>query len=169
MFAVQRWSMSGLQDAEYLFHVLAPVARGSSVLPADESERLINLAATHGRDWLTAQSEIDTELAYNVANEVCVAAADSAYERRKRELQDRNDDRATAQMATLESHYRREQDNLLTRFRREVKRPELSRMTEGKIRVSTERFERGTREIEKRRRLTHSSEEICVGVLKIVD
>jgi hypothetical protein len=171
VFAVQRWSMTGLQDAEYLHHAAMPLSVGAEPLAADQAELLITIAATHGVDWLTAQSDVDCEAAYELANERCVASADAAYDKRVAELKDRNEDRAAVQAATVTIHHNKELASLQATAskQRAKKAEEILKMTEGRIKASTERYERRIRDIDKRRSMTHHKEEICVGVLKIID
>jgi hypothetical protein len=170
VFAVQRWSMRGLQDVEYLYYVAAPMDTPEQLLADEEAEKLVGAAAMYGKDWLTAQADVDCEAAYDAINERCLSFADSSYEKRILELQARNEDRAEVQERTLlkhrDSQIARKTEILESQLRRGLG---IANATEGQINAIRERSERKQREINERRKLSKEKIEICVGVIRIVD
>lgn len=168
-FAVERWSMQGIQRLEYLAYTATSLADPSSALSPEDAERLVHAASTAGADWLSADAEVDLRRAYDVVNECCLVSSRQAYERKVTELRAQNDDRAQIQQRTVTAHFemqKRNLDQVLERHR-SLGRSALVRATEGKLRALSERRDRKMREIEQRRRFVHTAEEICVGVVRV--
>jgi len=168
-FVAERWTMAGIQQTEHLSYVAASVDGSSELLSPDDAEHLVHAAATYGRDWLSAATEVDLECAFDVADGVCLAGSQSAYKRRVAELRAQNDDRAQIQERTLDrtlEDQRAKLREVLARHR-ERGRTGLVAATEGRIRALEERVERKRREIKRRRAFDHRSEEICAGLILV--
>jgi superfamily II DNA or RNA helicase len=169
VFSVQRWSMRGLQDLEYLHFAAASLDPPHLSVSTEDAERLVMLASSSGLTWLTASSRVDLAGALRVVENCCLAGSEAAYRKRVREQQAVNDDRIQLQERTLERHLRiqREQFEAIRDRHRARGRIGLVAATEGRIRALEERVARRRREIQLRRGFTHDNHEVCVGVIEM--
>jgi hypothetical protein len=60
IYAVARWSISGSRDIERLEYVIFDKNKNEPIF-GDQAERLVNVAAMNGDDWLAAKVSIDHE------------------------------------------------------------------------------------------------------------
>lgn len=101
MFAVDRWSVQGVQVMEKLAYSAVNLASGEK-LEDDDAERLVNSAAALGRDWLTAASDVDLEAAARGPGAACLNELESRFSKYERTVRLQNEDRADALVRTLE-------------------------------------------------------------------
>lgn len=169
VFAVQRWSVGGVQDTERLYYEAVRIGRNDSLLEAETAERLIGAATLRGQDWLSAADNVDFAEAARLANDVCLAEADQEYKAFVEERRAQNDDRADIQDRAAESHFRARRETLINvRDRHLVAgRHGLARATEGQIEALERWVDRERKRIAEKRRLTHSKEDVCVGLILV--
>lgn len=169
VFATQRWSLRGLQEIERLEFAATRLDRPADALVGDLSEKLVVTAANHGKDWLNVSEAVALDRVYEIANEECSAALDSGFEKLKTEIQDENEDRADVQERTLEKHYLNQKATLegVAQRHRNLGRTALVRATEGRLRALTARVERRRAEIQGRRKVVPSTQEIAVGIIRV--
>jgi superfamily II DNA or RNA helicase len=170
VFTIQKWTVRGIQEMEQLYFAAIPLGGSTVLLSEKNSERLALAGAVHGEDWLEARNLVSLELAVVCANEHCLAYSDQRYAEYVAEMQNRNADRADIQEKTLERHLKNQLDKLLIVKAKHAQfgRESLAKATEGKIIALKNRVERKRIEIQKRRELNVSKDEICVGIVKVI-
>ncbi|HWP56706.1 MAG TPA: helicase-related protein [Candidatus Acidoferrales bacterium] len=167
VFAVQRWSVGGVQDIERLYYAAVRIGSGECCLTPEDAERLISAAALHGEDWLSAADHVDFTEAARLANDVCLAEADKEYKAFVEERRAQNDDRADIQERSAEAHFRARRETLINVHDRHLRagRHGLARATEGQIGALKRWLERERKRIAERRQLTPTKEDVCVGLI----
>jgi hypothetical protein len=167
VFAVQRWTVRGVQDMERLYYTAVRLDGNEESINPELAERLVTLAANQGTDWLNAPDRVDFGTAAHLANEVCLAEADKEYDSFVYDLQAQNDDRADIQQRSAEAHFRARSDTLTNVRDRHVRagRHGLARATEAQIEALKRWVERERARITERRRMTQRKDEICVGLI----
>ena len=112
---------------------------------------------------------VDLKDATNVAERVCLATSDQEYREQAEQARLQNEDRADLQEKTLDRHFANQVQKLDEVRRRHLlrRREALARATEGRVRALKDRVERQRMEIADRRRFTHRSDQICVGLVRI--
>jgi hypothetical protein len=169
VFAAQCWAVRGVQDVERLCCTAVRMERPQEQPSPDDAERLVTLAAAHGKDWLGAVESVDLQEAARLANEVCLAEADEAYKVFVSERRAQNDDRADIQERSADAHFQARFETLTAVRERHARngRHGLVRATEGQIQALRRWIEHERRTIADRRRLTERKDEICVGLIKV--
>lgn len=170
LFAIQLWSMKGIQEVELLYYSATSLEGAERNLSKEDAERLVSAAQHHGSDWLSAAQEIDLDACGRILSDHCLASADAAYEKQVSEFSAQNSDRALLQEVTLK---RRLESQLADRKKllgvhRFLGRESLARAIEGQIRALEERTRQKMLSIAERKKFTHSKQDICVGVIEVV-
>ena len=168
VFAVERWSVQGLRDIERLHVEVRNLNDASVVLTDEEAERLVTNAARQGKDWLSAPSVVDLDMAVGLIEE-CMDESESKYEKYIRQLWHENNDRADIQEKSLRHHQDRQLEKLeglLSKQQSEGKEA-IARMTQGRIDALKGRMEQKLLEINRRRELRHHKQEICIGLIRV--
>jgi superfamily II DNA or RNA helicase len=167
VFAVQRWTVRGVQDIERLYYTAVALDGGRKSISAEMAERLVTIAANQGTDWLGAADRVDFATAAHLSNEICLAEADKEYDSFVQALQAQNDDRADIQERSAEAHFRARRDTLTNVRDRHIRagRHGLARATEAQIEALKRWVERERARITERRRMTQRKDEICVGLI----
>lgn len=169
VFAVALWSFTGLQDIEKLAYAASPLRDGGAFLDPDVAERIVMDACEKGKDWLEAQSDVDLNSVYQIANDSLFARLDDEFEEYRQEVIAKNDDRADIQLHTLEQHL--EQQNYMLQEvlqkHRLHGRESLARATEGRIQALQSRVEQRRMKIESRRAIRSQSKEIALAVIRV--
>jgi hypothetical protein len=168
VFAVDHWTLSGLRVVERINYAVANIADADDQLSPGLGESLVTAAAIHGVDWLSADSAMELGAARHVV-ENCLSACIREYDRFVNETINENNDRADLQIASLERHASRQLKMLkeVLRGHRAKGRGPLAKATEGRIAKLKERTSWRIREIENSRDMTHSRNDICVGVIRV--
>jgi hypothetical protein len=169
VFAVQRWTVRGVQDIERLHYSAVRMDGNGEPVSPELAERLVTIAANQGADWLSASERVDFATAAHLANEVCLAESDKEYDSFVQELQAQNDDRADIQQRSAEAHFRARSETLTNVRDRHVLagRHGLARATEAQIEALKRWIERERARVAERRRMTQRKDEICVGLITL--
>lgn len=167
VFGAQLWSISGLQDIEHLFFSAALDGENVIQLSDADAEKLVMSAAKSGRTWLAARTTLDLDHVRDIANDVCLAHADRAYDVRVAEVQAQNEDRADIQERSITRHYESRRFVLTSVRDRHVAhgRMPLARATEAQLASLGRQYERERIRINSGRNLTKRKLEACVGVI----
>jgi hypothetical protein len=170
VFLIQKWTFNGLQQTERLYYALVPAGGAEDVLSQQDAERLISFAVKYGMDWREAASDVDTGMMARIGFEKCLASADDSYERHVADLGDQNQDRVDIHVKNLENHLRMQVAKLtaIRDLHRMRDREPLAKATEGKMEKLEERVRRKKVELEERRSVETSKEDICAGVILLV-
>ena len=167
VFAIQRWAVGGVQDIERLYYSAVQIGNNSELLVEEQAERLVSAAVLNADDWLSAGDTVDFSEAAGLANDTCLAAADSAYKAFIHEHRSQNEDRADIQERAAEAHFSSRHEKLTNVRDRHIQagRHGLARATEGQIEALKRWVARERERIAERRRLTEHKEDICVGMI----
>ena len=168
VFVVERWSMQGVRDIERLHVEARDLNNPPAVLSDEAAEGFVTNAARRGRDWLAGSNVVDLEMAARRVEE-CIAAAEVKHDSYVLQLTHENNDRADIQEKSLRHHQDRQLEKLEgLRFRQSSQgRPEIARMTQGRIDALKDRVKQRLLEINRGRELRHHRQEICIGMIKV--
>lgn len=168
VFSVERWSVQGVRDIERLHFAVARFDPNISFLNEDDAEKIVTVAARDGKDWQSAISEVDFELAATIA-EKCLERSEAKYEEYTRQLINENNDRADVQEKSLITHQNRQLEKLEALRNRQLmegKEP-IARMTQGRIDALNARIDQKLLQIRQRRELLHHKQEVCLGLIRV--
>lgn len=163
------WSVSGLQSTEKLVYMGKSLIGSCCTLSETVAEQLAAYAAMNGVDWPQARTQVDVEMAYDVANNELFAELSFRYEEYISEIQAQNEDRIDVQLNTLNQHLENQREKLkLIRDRHMIAgRTSLVKATEGRVKALEERVQIKSHELESHRKLRHGYEEICLALIHI--
>ena len=167
-FFVKRWQIVGVRDSERLAYAAVNLSTKKSLLE-DQAERLVNSASNTGKDWIAARNLIDIsklELAY----EQCEDILDDAYRYYIDRIERENEDRADVLVNTAKNHFEGQIariQELIDNSKRQGK-DKMIPANEGKIRKHKQRLADRLMEIEKGRKISHSSGDVALGVIKVL-
>ena len=171
VFTIQRWSVEGIQTQEKLDYQAAThqPGRDAELIGEKHAEDLVVTAATEGSSWRAASNRVDLEAAASAAQNLCLPESDKGYERFVTNLENRNEDLADTRLQSIDDHLQTQRERL-----REIRddhdrkgRTSLARATEGRIKKLENRVERRKLDIDQRRDITHSSQDICIGIIQV--
>ncbi len=167
MFAIRKWSFSGVSEEEWLQPAVCRLP-AMERLTDDESETLVNLARVHGEDWLEAAHGVDRELVSRALDELDVYLEDS-YERAKSRKQAENDDRLMFQLHGIDQHLTDRLATLEGIKARHVdsNRAGLAKATQGQIDKLRSRMGLRREQVQKRQHVVPDSQLVCAGLLFI--
>jgi hypothetical protein len=166
-FFVKRWQIAGVRDSERLAYAAVNLSTGESLLE-DQAERLVNSASNMGKDWPAARNLVkisEIEFAY----EQCEDMLDDAYRYYIERIERENEDRADVLANTAKNHF----EGQISRIHEVIQKLKLQGKmkvipaNEGKIRNHKRRLADRLMEIEKGRKISHSSGDVALGVIKV--
>ncbi len=168
VFAVQRWSFSGGRDIERLAYAAVPVMPAAEALPLESAERLITIAALRGQDWVSAQGEVDGEVALGVLH-ACVEELDARGRSFFESMQRQTTDRLSLQLQVLDQHLENRRNELLVRIEtmRQEKKEKAVQMFESQLKRHVERVKAQRAMLERSQQMVHSARLVSVGVLRV--
>lgn len=167
VFAVQRWSFSGLKQEEQLQCRVVGLDGGIQ-LGADQSFDLVSHARLGGSDWFSAGNEMDPELIEDGIQR-CVDGLEADFNQIGREKELDNSDRVNFQLGAAERHRDRQlqiQMGVLAGLRASNKLRTIP-ATEGKIRKIRERFSQKQEQLATKLKFNRSRFDVCFGVIKV--
>jgi hypothetical protein len=167
-FAITRWSVKALRVTEQLWYGMESITTPGLTVGEKEAEQVLLTVARAGTDWPKAATELDL----TVETDHIWALLDVSRARYDAYVQDvaaQNSDRADLQKQTLENHLA-SQDRKYRELRaRHLARnnPGLARAAERSLEKLRLRVEREILRIEQNRKLSHSFDQVCVGVVRV--
>ncbi|MGH7075888.1 MAG: hypothetical protein ACREFD_17060, partial [Stellaceae bacterium] len=169
VIAIMRWSLGGTIEIEKLAYAGLQLGNASE-LDDDIAEVLAIAAATNGTPWPEVISQVDYANAARLCDERLInGRLNAGFTDFLNAREAENEDRASIQLRTLERHLN-EQTSRLNEIRdrhRIANRPSLVRATEGRIEALNARCEQRQNEIEKRKRLNPSTEDIAALLVEV--
>jgi hypothetical protein len=127
-------------------------------------------SATSGVPWPEAGTEVDCDAVAGLCDkEIINGYLQSGFSDFRSAREAENEDRASIQIRTLESHLREQTSRLkqIAADHAAARRLSLVRATEGRIEALKARCEQRRSEIERRRRLNPSMEDIAVLLVEV--
>ncbi|MFS0756514.1 SNF2-related protein [Noviherbaspirillum sp. 1P10PC] len=167
MFAIRRWTFSGVTEEEWLQSAVCRLA-DLQLLPDDVSEPLVNLTRVRGADWIEAPNHIESERAC-AALDALDMHLDQAYQRAKRRKQDENADRLMFQVRGIDQHLERTLMTLESVKARHMalNRTGLVKATQGRIDKLRARMGLKRERVMQRDRIVPDSDLVCAGLLRV--
>lgn len=167
MFAIRRWTFSGVSEEEWLQSAVCTLAT-QELLPEDLAETLVNLVRVQGEDWLEAPNIVNSE---RVAScfDVLDMYLDEAYQRAKRRKQDENADRQMFQLRGIDQHLERSLQVLegVRARHAALNRSALVKATQGRIDKLRARMGLKREQVLKKEKIVPDSDLVCTGILRI--
>ena len=164
VFYSQAWTIKGLKDIEKIYFSAKLLTEEN--LPENSAEQLITKAALYGSDWLEAKNLIDLKLAREQL-EFCIAKTEDEYEIYTGQLQNENEDRANLQRNSVISHRDRQVERKQNILREKGSEWRLKNATEAQISNIQSKSDYKLAEIDNRRLLSHSYNELAIGIIYI--
>jgi superfamily II DNA or RNA helicase len=167
-FAITRWSVKALRVAEQLWYGMESIATPGLTVGEQEAEQVLLAVARAGTDWPNAVAEFDLTAE---ADHIWRLLDDSRsrYDAYIEDVAAQNSDRADLQKQTLENHLASQELKYREIRARHIARnnPGLARAAERSLEKLRARVEREILRIEQNRKLSHSFEQVCVGVMRV--
>jgi SNF2 family DNA or RNA helicase len=167
MFALRRWTFSGVREEEWLQSAVARVS-DTILLPDEVAESLINVARVHGGDWIEASQLVAAEVASSCLDEL-ERHLDEAYQRAKKRKQDENSDRLMFQLHGIDQHLQRRLDTLgkVLEEHARLGRHGLVKATQGRIDKLRALMGRKREQIQRRELIQPDDSPVCVGLIRL--
>lgn len=170
-YSVARWTVSGARDLERLEYLVQELD-GPLLMAGEQAEFLINMAAMHGRDWLSAQGTLDHKHAAGVLD-ACRAELEEQF-RAFRDAQKReNLDRITFMVNTLIHHLENQRKKIQSRIWQleefgTEKQKKLIPAEKGRLNKLTQRIESRVAELRLKESVKAHDSMVSCGVIRIV-
>jgi hypothetical protein len=171
VYVVSRWSFSGSREVERLEYAAKSLKTGRLV-DGDRAERLVNLAALQGQDWLGAASDVDNERAARLQDE-CRAELEEEFLRFRDAYQREDADRIALMVGTLQHHLKRKREKLTERIARlssegsDRQRRALP-MLKGQLRKEETRIDQRIAELRLKARVAAQDSVVSSGVIRVL-
>jgi hypothetical protein len=165
-FLVEHWSVKGIRDIERLFAAATELGQNGQLLREEKAEKLITIAARHGRDWMRPDQSVDLQKAV-LEIERCQDHAEIAYEFFVKRIEAENNDRADVQERALKQHLGRQIEKIDAIIEKVGENERVARMWRGRRDATISRVEQKIVEINENRRLKHRKREICIGLVSV--
>ncbi|QCP47924.1 ATP-dependent helicase [Trinickia violacea] len=167
VFALRRWTFSGVRDEEWLQAAVCGIA-DRIPLGDDQAEALINLARLQGSDWIEAPNIVSAEIA-SACLDVLEVHLNEAYLRAKKRKQDENADRLMFQLHGIDQHLQRRLQTLEAVLEQHASlgRQGLVRATQGRIDKLRAVVDLKQEQIRRKERMQPDDAPVCAGVIRI--
>ncbi|MBK7464669.1 MAG: DEAD/DEAH box helicase family protein [Betaproteobacteria bacterium] len=167
MFALRRWTFSGVRDEEWLQSAVCDLS-SREPMSDDQSESLINHARIHGGDWLEAPTSISPDVASACLDELEIHL-ENAYQRAKKRKQDENADRLMFQLHGIDQHMTQRLQTLENvRAQHALHgRSALVKATQGRIEKLRARMGLKREQIQRQESLQPDDTPVCVGLIRV--
>ena len=167
VFAVNRWSFSGL-NAEEVLHARAFSLSKRNLLTASTSRNLVNQARIDGQDWLSAANDLDKDQVLDSVGK-CMREITSDYEFEYKKRESENQDRVNFQIQSIE-RYKERQLNMHQRVLEDLiasGKEQLIPAREGLIKKLKERSAVQVESLNEKLKLRKVDTEVCYGVIHV--
>ena len=170
VYAITRWSVSGARDTERLEYSVTPL---DSLMVLDEvqAERLVNVAAMRGADWIKAQGVLDHEKVASLYDD-CLKDLECRYENYKNDIQRENNDRIILMINTLERHRQAQGRKIEERIfehvaSKNIKRKNLIKAEEGKLKKLNRKIDEKIAMLNSKQKIQSSEGVVSGGVILV--
>ena len=170
VYAVSRWTFTGSRDVERLEYLAIPIQKKSVVL-GEDAERLVNLTAMEGSDWLGVTNCINSEEAAEVFDE-CRNQLEDLFNKFRDAYKREDLDRINLMVNTLERHRKIQKDKTIERIKsyRLFGNDRQKRMIpaeEGRLKKQDSKLAEKISALKARTELTASASFVSGGVIRI--
>ena len=170
VYAITRWSVSGARDTERLEYSVTPL---DSLVALDEvqAERLVNVAAMQGADWIKAHGVLDHEKVASLYDD-CLKDLEWRYENFKNDIQRENNDRISLMINTLERHRQAQARKIEERIfehvaSKNIKRKNLIKAEEGKLKKLNRKIDEKIAMLNSKQKIQSSEGVVSGGVILV--
>jgi len=168
MFAIRRWTFTGVSEEEWL-QVAACRLADTKLLSDEVAEQLVNSARVSGVDWIEAANVISANEASSALDALDMNL-EWAYERAKKRKQDENADRLMFQLHGIDQHLLsslQTWESVRDRHQQQG-RAGLVKATQGRIDKLRARMGLKREQVLKRERVMPDSDLVCAGLLLVL-
>jgi hypothetical protein len=168
VYAAQRWTLEGERVVERLVFGGALLAPSAVMLPVDDAERLVTLAALAAAEWINAPGELEGDAVAATFTDI-VESIDGRYVQFVESARRENRDRVRFQLEQLARHQATKEAELQARIRtlHAEQKLRLVPALEGQIRRLHERTQNRRVQLESKQELRHYSRLACGGVIDV--
>jgi hypothetical protein len=166
--AVTRWTFEALRVSEQLWFAARNVSSGEC-LSDDDAERFAIAVAESGGDWNANTGDIDFDVMADEIEQALMSRAWDAFHNHEAAVKAQNEDRADAQMRSLDTHLQQQRAKYEELRTRHLARgnPGLARAQEVNLDRLVARIDRERLVIETKRQVRSRMNEICVGIVRV--
>lgn len=170
VYAITRWSVSGARDTERLEYSVAPL-ESQVALDEVQAEKLVNVAAMQGVDWIKAQGVLEHEMVARLYDD-CLSDLECRYENFKNDIQRENNDRINLMINTLERHRQAQAKKIEHRiFEHQIsdniKRKNLIQAEKGKLNKLNRKIDEKISMLNSKQKIQSSEGVVSGGVILI--
>lgn len=176
VYAVQRWSVSGVRDTEQLEYAVKSYDDGT-ILDKEQAEKLVNIAAMFGEDWLSVNGEFDSEQIANWYDE-CSTDIEDGYQQFIGDIQRENNDRINMMINTIDKHRKEQTAKIEERITRHKEREQihgkdqgkwysLARAEQGKLKKLNKKLDDRIAMLHQKQQIKSESGSVSGGIIKV--
>lgn len=170
VYAVSRWTLSGSRDMERLEYVVKAIDSQAQV-GGEEAERLVNLAAMAGKDWLGVANAIDHDQVANIFED-CKTQLEESFREFKESYKREDKDRINLMVNTLEHHRKAQRDKIIERIQRyreygNDRQRKMIPAEEGRLKKQDARLNEKIQALRLREKLAASDSFVSGGVIRV--
>lgn len=171
VYVVSRWTLSGSRDLERLEYAVSGM-ENSLRLRGDDAERIVNIAAMEGKDWLGASSAVDHSTAARIFDDVKLEL-ENDFRDFKGSYQREDRDRISMMVSMLEHHRATQRERILERIKHyrssgSDKQRKMIPAEEGRLKKQDDRLDEKIAALRLREQLQASDSFVSGGVIRIV-
>lgn len=168
LFAVRRWTFSGVNEEEWLQAAVVPMHGDGNPLPDELAETLVNEARLYGEDWLDVAHVHDPGQVAERLDHLEMHL-NRSYLRARGRKQDENADRLMFQLHGIDQQLERRLDTLneVLRGHAQNKRSGLVKATQGRIDKLKATMALKREQVQRREVLRPDDEHVCVGLIRM--
>jgi SNF2 family DNA or RNA helicase len=167
MFALRRWTFSGVREEEWLQSAVCEVTN-QVPLADDQAEQLINIARVRGMDWIEAPHLVSAQVASSCLDALEMHL-DASFKRAKKRKQDENADRLMFQLHGIDQHLQRRLETLenVRAQHALLQRQPLVRATQGRIDKLRALMNLKREQIRRQERVQPDDAPVCAGLIRV--
>jgi len=170
VYAVSRWTLTGSRDLERLEYVVRAMDSHAAI-DGEDAERLVNLAAMDGKDWLGAANGVDHDQVATIFED-CTAQLDESFREFKESYKREDQDRINLMVNTLEHHRKVQREKIIERVKRyrdfgNERQKRMIPAEEGRLKKQDARLNEKIQALRLREKLAASDSFVSGGVIRV--
>lgn len=170
-YAISRWTLSGSRDLERLEYIVCGLENAAR-LRGDDAERLVNIAAMEGKDWLGASNVVDHSIAAEIFSR-CQKELEDEFKQFTESYRREDLDRINLMVNMLERHLKTQRDRIEERINRyresgNEKQRKMIPAEEGRLKKLGARINEKIEMLRIKEKLQASDSFVSGGVIRIV-
>jgi hypothetical protein len=168
LVAVSRWTFEALRVSEQLWFAVMPVD-DLTPFSDEDAERFVMTVAEFGQDWNIDGAGIAAADVADVIEQSLLARAQDDFEKSGAAVKAQNEDRADAQLRSLQTHLASQRAKYEALRERHVSRgnPGLARAQEVNIERLAARIDREREAVNAKRQVRSRLDEVAVGIVRV--